>query len=351
MKKIKNISCAILAGGKNSRFNGFNKAFINIHGEPLIQKYLQLLNGIFDDIIIISNSPELYKDLDNINIFSDEYKNIGPLGGIHVALKNCKNESCFIIACDMPNISEDSIRFFIDKFISEKRDVLIPIKQNEIEPLHAIYSKKILSSLVKFIESTTFYKIKKFINQQDVQYIEIPDKFLNTFTNVNYPDDLQKIKDYNKNTNQDMQAQLNKIFANFKGSPEELIPLLQAVQVKFGFLSEESMKAISKFTKVPLSKIYGVATFYAQFRFKPKGKNHIMVCRGTACHVKGAPRILDELETQLKIKEGETTENLEYSIESVACIGACSLAPCIMINDGVEANLTPQKVKELFIKK
>ncbi|OFY21692.1 MAG: NADH dehydrogenase [Bacteroidetes bacterium GWF2_33_38] len=147
-----------------------------------------------------------------------------------------------------------------------------------------------------------------------------------------------------------MQTPYDYIFSNFKGSEEELIPLLQKVQNEFGFLSEESMKAIAKFTKVPLSNIYGVATFYAQFRFKPKGKNHIMICRGTACHVKGAPRILEEIESQLKIKEGETTDDLEYSVESVACIGACSLAPCIMINEKVAANLTPQKVKELFIK-
>ncbi len=147
-----------------------------------------------------------------------------------------------------------------------------------------------------------------------------------------------------------MKERLSQVFSSFNGDSSELIPLLQIVQEKIGYLSEESMKEIASFTRMPLSKVYGVATFYAQFRFTPKGKNHIMLCRGTACHVKGAPRILEEIENQLNLKEGETSADLEYSIESVACIGACSLAPCAMINDRVEADLTPQKVEKLFSK-
>jgi len=93
-----------------------------------------------------------------------------------------------------------------------------------------------------------------------------------------------------------------------------------------------------------------VATFYAQFRFTPIGRTHIMACRGTACHVRGAPRILEAIEKQLGIKEGETTEDLEYSLETVACIGACGLSPCIMVNKKVEAKMTPKKVTESFRK-
>ncbi|MFZ4412322.1 MAG: NADH-quinone oxidoreductase subunit NuoE [Bacteroidales bacterium] len=148
-----------------------------------------------------------------------------------------------------------------------------------------------------------------------------------------------------------MSERLNKIFLNFKGNEEELIPLLQKVQEEAGYLSESDMNKIAKFLRIPKSKVFGVATFYAQFRFKPKGKNHIMLCRGTACHVKGAPRILEEIENNIGIKEGETSEDMEHSIESVACIGACSLAPCITVNDKVHADLTPQKIETLFKKK
>ncbi|MDX2415235.1 MAG: NADH-quinone oxidoreductase subunit NuoE [Bacteroidales bacterium] len=145
-----------------------------------------------------------------------------------------------------------------------------------------------------------------------------------------------------------MEDKYIKMFEPFSGSEEELIPLLQCVQENNGFISSESIKSIARFARVAESKVFGVATFYAQFRFKPKGRNHIMVCRGTACHVKGAPRIVDELETQLGVKEGETSVCQEYSLESVACIGACSLAPCIMNNGKVEANLTPDKIQKLF---
>ena len=145
-----------------------------------------------------------------------------------------------------------------------------------------------------------------------------------------------------------MTDRYNQLFERFSGGEEELIPLLQAVQDHEGFISADAIAAISRFANIPESRIFGVATFYAQFRFTPRGQNHIMVCRGTACHVKGAPRIVDELETVLGIKEGETTADLKYSLERVACIGACSLAPCIMNNGKVEANLTPDKIQKLF---
>ena len=96
---------------------------------------------------------------------------------------------------------------------------------------------------------------------------------------------------------------------------------------------------VSKFTGVPESEIYGVATFYTQFRFSPVGKKHIMVCKGTACHVKGSTQIIEGIERHLGIKEGEVTFDLEYSLESVGCLGCCALAPCAMINGEVESNL------------
>jgi len=141
---------------------------------------------------------------------------------------------------------------------------------------------------------------------------------------------------------------LSDVFSSFQGREDELIPILQAVQGQFGYLSEESMLAVARFTGVPDSAVYAVATFYAQFRFTPIGRHHVTVCRGTACHVRGAPRILEAVEKQLGIKEGETTADLEYSLETVACIGACGLSPCVTINKEVGAKLTPKKVTALL---
>lgn len=147
-----------------------------------------------------------------------------------------------------------------------------------------------------------------------------------------------------------MKKRLEEILSLYEGDKGEVIPLLQAVQREFGYLPEQAMVEIAQFTGVPSSRVYGVATFYAQFRFAPIGRKHVMVCRGTGCHVNGAPRILEEIERHLGIKEGETTADLEYSLDTVACIGACGLSPCIVINDKIEGKVTLKKVAELFSK-
>jgi len=143
---------------------------------------------------------------------------------------------------------------------------------------------------------------------------------------------------------------LRTVLCSFAGSQEELIPILQKVQETFGYIPKEYMVDIAKFIRVPESKVFGTATFYAQFRFTPTGETRVMVCRGTACHVKGAPQVLSEIERRLGVKEGETTSDMKYSLDTVACIGCCSLAPCIMVNKKVEANMTPKKIGELFKK-
>ena len=145
-----------------------------------------------------------------------------------------------------------------------------------------------------------------------------------------------------------MTSSLSEILASYEGTPDALIPILQKVQAELGYLSEEAMNKIAAFCRVPESKVFGIASFYAQFRFVPLGRTQIVACRGTACHVRGAPQILDEVKRQLGIEEGETTSDLEYSLETVACIGCCALAPCLVINGKVESKMTPKRVKELF---
>ena len=142
--------------------------------------------------------------------------------------------------------------------------------------------------------------------------------------------------------------QLNDILSNYTGDSSDLIPILQATQERFGYLPEEIMVGIAQFLKLPPSAVYGVSTFYAQFKLNPTGKRTVKVCRGTACHVRGADRVLQEIEKKLNIKPGETTEDLEYSLETVACIGACALAPTIVINEDVHGKMTTKKVQGIF---
>ena len=123
------------------------------------------------------------------------------------------------------------------------------------------------------------------------------------------------------------------IFSEFIGKKEELIPVLQKVQEVEGYLSEEAMAEIAKFLRIPASNIYGVVTFYAQFRLHPVGKHIIKVCHGTACHVQNASEISNKLKEFLKVEDGETTQDNLFTLETVACLGCCSLAPVMMIGD------------------
>jgi NADH-quinone oxidoreductase subunit E len=137
-----------------------------------------------------------------------------------------------------------------------------------------------------------------------------------------------------------------------KGHPgshrDHLIPILQEVQAKLGYLSEDAVVLIGRHMNIPASKIYGVATFYNQFRFQPKGKFHIMLCRGTACHVKGSAKTLESLVKALRIEPGQTSRDGLFSIEVVACLGACALAPAITVNGEFFPKVSQTKLDKII---
>ncbi len=137
---------------------------------------------------------------------------------------------------------------------------------------------------------------------------------------------------------------------HYVGQEGRLIPLLQQAQAEDGYLTRERLLRIGDETGIPLTQIYGVATFYAQFRFKPVGKNLLRVCHGTACHVSGAKELTEEIEGQLGVANGETTQDGLFTMETVSCLGCCSLAPVIMINETTHGNLTPAGVKKVLRK-
>ena len=146
----------------------------------------------------------------------------------------------------------------------------------------------------------------------------------------------------------DTEEKLKEIFSRHPAERQELIPILQETQKTFRYLPAIAIKEIAKYLNITESTVYGVCTFYAKFKLTPLGNKIIRVCRGTACHVRGAGKVLAELEKVLGIKSGETTPDMEYTLESVACIGACALAPTIMIDDEVFGKMTPRKVVEVL---
>lgn len=141
---------------------------------------------------------------------------------------------------------------------------------------------------------------------------------------------------------------LEEVFEKYKDTPGKLMPVLQEAQDIYGYLPYEIQQRISDALNIPISDVYGVASFYSQFNLTPKGKHQISVCLGTACYVKGASKVLERIEEKLGIKNGECTQDRLFSIDSCRCVGACGLAPVIMIDDEVYGNLDVDKVDAIL---
>lgn len=145
------------------------------------------------------------------------------------------------------------------------------------------------------------------------------------------------------------ESEIKEFLNELNVNPESnLIGLLQEVQERFGFLPQPAIHDISRLTRIPLSRVYGVVSFYAQFYTEPRGKHTIRACRGTACHVKGAARVLDAIRRILGISENETTEDMLFSFETVACLGACALSPVMLIDNIYYGKTTPRRVEEVL---
>jgi len=147
-----------------------------------------------------------------------------------------------------------------------------------------------------------------------------------------------------------MSKPLSQILQTYQGEKGALIPVLQEAQIEFGYLSEEALSEIARFFGASQNEIYGVATFYAQFRFTPPAQHTIKVCLGTACHVRGGTHILDRVESELGIQPGDTTKDHQFGLERVACFGCCALAPVMVVSDVVYGKMTASKAKDILAK-
>ena len=145
-----------------------------------------------------------------------------------------------------------------------------------------------------------------------------------------------------------MHQRLSPVLAPYRGQKGATIPVLQKVQAEIGYLPEEAISEIAKFLGQTENEIYGVASFYAQFRFERPGEHTVKVCQGTACHVRGAPRILDTVEEELDVQPGGTTADYKFSLERVACFGACALAPVMVVDKTVHGRMTKSKAREIL---
>lgn len=186
-------TAVVLAGGKNSRFGGEDKAFVAVDGVPMIERILNQLNKIFNDILVITNQPGKYKDYGNMRLATDIIKEAGPLGGIHSAMRNTGTPSIFVVSCDMPYLDAGIIEDQLDLFFRlNDPDILMPRINSGIEPLHGIYRTELAGRLEKFLLTTNNFSIRAFMKELDVAYLDLHDspKVKRAFSNINRPDDI-----------------------------------------------------------------------------------------------------------------------------------------------------------------
>jgi len=145
-----------------------------------------------------------------------------------------------------------------------------------------------------------------------------------------------------------MRERLSSILEAYRGQREALIPVLQKVQAELGYLPEEAVSEIAHFLGLSASELYGVASFYSQFRFERQGEHAVRVCQGTACHVRGGKRIMQAVTQQLGVQPGRTTEDYHFSLERVACFGSCALAPVMVVDNSVHGRMTTVKARQVL---
>jgi molybdopterin-guanine dinucleotide biosynthesis protein A len=190
-----NISAAILAGGSGKRFNDLIKAKIVVDGKTIISRIIEAIGDVFDEIIIVTNSPDEFTDYKSYKIIVDQYINKGPLGGIHSALKHTDREALFVVAGDMPFLEKELIISQVDHFFNITCDILIPKIDQYIEPLHGIYRTTILSTLEEYMAGENDLAVQEFIKNMNTCFLHIngAQKHTRAFTNINSPFDILKV--------------------------------------------------------------------------------------------------------------------------------------------------------------
>ena len=189
------IGIAILAGGKNSRFGGVDKAFVLLNKKPIIDYILEKANVLFDEVIVVTNNSSKYFSYPNLIFAADSYSEIGPLAGIHAAVSISKSDAVFVVSCDMPLLDLNLMTELLEFYNNSDSDILVPKTLDYIQPLHAIYSVKIKEKLAAFIENSDNYSIRNFYKLVNIDYYQIDENssYQKSFTNINNQNDLIEV--------------------------------------------------------------------------------------------------------------------------------------------------------------
>ena len=201
---VRNISGVILAGGSNTRFNGEIKSKLVIGGIPMIERIIDTINNIFDEIIIVTNTPEEFSEYIKYKITGDHYLKTGPLGGIHAALKASEKEAVFVFAGDMPLLDKKLIKKQTDIYNSGTYEILVPRINGNIEPLHSIYNNSLRKTLEEYLESTMDFAVRDFFSLVNINYMDLDEsqETEKAFFNINQPSDVLVVNQFLKSGSQ-----------------------------------------------------------------------------------------------------------------------------------------------------
>jgi molybdopterin-guanine dinucleotide biosynthesis protein A len=193
---ISDITGVVLAGGTNSRFGGKIKANEIIGGERIISSILNVIRPVFSEIVIVTNTPEAFPDIEGCIITGDHFLKRGPLGGIHAAMKASSKDAVFVFAADMPFLNSELILSQARNFVSAPSDALIPQFNRNIEPLHSVYRTNLVGKLEKFLSEGSDNMVRTFLDKLSVRFFDVTDNdsYIKSFTNINTPADYQKLK-------------------------------------------------------------------------------------------------------------------------------------------------------------
>ncbi|HBS85125.1 MAG: hypothetical protein A2W91_01430 [Bacteroidetes bacterium GWF2_38_335] len=191
--KYKDIAGVVLSGGKNSRYGGKQKGLLEVGGKTIIENTISVLEGIFDEVFVIANEAELYRNKINVPVYGDIIKNVGPLGGIHAALSHTTRKSVFIIAADMPFPNETLIRTLVSSYQKTDFQIYISETSKGIEPLHSIYNTSILEKLDAFLQTTGNFSVRSFFPVVNTGFSIVDIELEKSFFNINAPEDLDNI--------------------------------------------------------------------------------------------------------------------------------------------------------------
>lgn len=346
-KKIKNVTAAVLCGGKSRRM-GFDKAFLMDGEQYMLLKIVRELQLMFEQVVLVSDTKSKFQeraDFRGITVLEDIYTEKGPLGGISTALEKVQTEYIFVMACDMP-LPDVSL---IGRMYHEPghEQVLTCSRLGKPEPLFSFYHKTCLPVFKKQIEKGEL-KPRSAFPMLKVRIYELNSKESKSMLNLNTPKDVGKWRSIGMDIcSKDSKLE---IIRRDGGRQENILEILIDLQFasKEGYIDAGTAALVAQELHMSETRVYEIVSYYAMLKEKPQAKFVLKVCNSSPCHFSRSKEIVISLEKKLGVPIGKTTDDGLFAYHYIPCVGACEIGPVVKIKDTVFGNLDDEKISSLI---